>query len=145
MLWVQPTYAQGLAVAGDDMGIWVLIPEPDTPEAFSVLHRARQDPPGQMNKFITLHGDIRPHSVSARDHTLWIIYPHGQVQSFRAKPTPLEDGWMYDNQVEPSLPGGVTVRTSTMTASGLWALVRVDELEALEKLDRLQKPTEAFP
>ncbi len=139
-LFAQTVYPQALVAAGDDQGLWILVPEPDTPDSTVVLHRANNDTPGVMHRVPVLSGNIKPNGVSARNHSLWIIHPNGQVQSIHAKPNELQDGWYYDYRIEPSLPHGVAVRGSAMTASGLWALVRVNEREVLEKLDGSEKP-----
>ena len=136
----QTVYPQALVAAGDDQGLWLLVPEPETPDSAVVLHRANKDRPGLLRRVPVLCGSIKPNGVSARNHSLWIIHPNGQVQSIHARPNELQDGWYYDYRVEPSLPRGVAVRDSVMTASGLWALVRVNEREVLEKLDESEKP-----
>ena len=135
MLWATPGLAQSLTATADEVGLWVLIPEPDRPDAFTVLHHATSDPPTLLNNVQTLRGDILPHSIAARDHTLWIIYPHGEVQAIRAESTVLKDGWKYRSRVEPSLPSGVSVRATAMSSTGLWALVRVEDRQVLEELD----------
>jgi uncharacterized RDD family membrane protein YckC len=135
MLGVSPVSAHELTASADGAGLWVLIPEPDQPDTFTVLHHAYVDPPTQLNKVLTLRGGIHPYSVTSLDHTLWIIYPHGEVQSIRAKRSILQDGWEYHNQVEPSLPDGVSIRATAKTRAGLWVLASVDDRRVLEGLD----------
>lgn len=137
MLWAAPGEAQDLTATADDVGLWVLVPDADQPDAFTVLHHALNDPPTLLNKVPTLRGDIRPDSVAARDHTLWIIYTHGEVQAIRAEASVLKDSWEYRSRVEPSLPDGVSVRATAISSAGLWTLVRVDDRQVLEKLDAL--------
>lgn len=137
LLWAGPVLAQGLVAASDSSGTWVLSPEPDRPGVFTLLHRAHSDPPTQINKVQTLRGDVRPNNVAARGHTLWVIYPDGQVQAIAAEPSILQDGWVYRTRVEPSLPRGVSVRGTAVTGTGPWVLVRVEEREALGELDAL--------
>lgn len=135
LLWAGPVAAQGLTAAADDAGVWLLSPEPDRPGVFTLLHRAHSDPPTQINKVQTLRGDVRPNNVAARNHTLWIFYPDGEVQAITAEPSILQDGWSYRTRVEPSLPPDVTVRASAANANGPWVLVRVEDREALGELE----------
>ncbi|MEZ6189708.1 MAG: RDD family protein [Phycisphaerales bacterium] len=135
LLWGGPVSAQGLTAAADDAGLWLLSPEPDRPGVFTLQYRAHSDPPTLINKVQTLRGDVRPNSVAARDHTLWVYYPDGEVQAITAEPSILQDGWTYRTRVEPSLPTDVTVRAAAASASGPWALVRVEDHEALRELE----------
>lgn len=137
MLWAGPVFAQGLVAAADGSGTWVLSPEPDRPGVFTLSHRAHSDPPTQINKVQTLRGDVMPNCVAARGHTLWIIYPDGEVQTIAAEPSILQDGWTYRTRVEPSLPRGVSVRATAVTATGPWVLVRVEERGVLRELESL--------
>ncbi len=136
-LWAGPVWAQALVAAADASGTWLLSPEPDRPGVFTLLHRAHGDPATQINKVQTLRGDVMPQCVAAREHSLWIIYPGGEVQVFSAEPSILQDGWTYRTRVEPSLPPGVSVRATAVTAAGPWALVRVQEGETLRELDAM--------
>lgn len=137
MLWAGPVLAQGLVAAADSAGTWVLSPEPDRPGVFTLLHRAHSDPPTQINKVQTLRGDVLPKCVAASGHTLWIIYPDGEVQAIAAEPSILQDGWIYRTRVESSLPRGISVRATGVSSTGPWVLVRVEEREALRELDAL--------
>ena len=136
LILARPTLALGLTAASDDQGLWLLIPEPDRPDTFTVLHHGLVDPPERMNMVQTLNGDIRPHSISARDHVLWLIHAHGQVQTIHAKPYILDDIQEYHSQTEPSLPRGAAVRASAVTAQGLWALVRIEDRAVLASLQQ---------
>ena len=136
-----PSMAGALTAAADDQALWLLVPTSDQAETFTVLHHAMRDPPDTIDMVQTLNGDIRPHSIAARDHMLWLIYAKGQVQSIHAKPYVLEGLWEYQSQNEPGLPKGVAVRATAVTAEGLWVLVRVehpDVLDALTGVDDLQ-------
>lgn len=132
---VAPARAQGLAAAADETALWVLSPEVDQPEAFNVLHYAYSDTPMLFEHVQTLRGVVGPNTVGAQDHTLWIIYPDGEVQTIRAVPSPLEDEWQYRAHVEPSMPKGVHVRALVLTHEGPWVLVRVDDAKTLQALD----------
>ncbi len=141
MLIACPGPLWALTAAGDGKGVWLLVPEPDQADSFNVLHYALSDQTGLMSHVQTLDGDIRPQSVSARGHRLWVIRANGQVQSIQAKPYILDDIWEYHNQAETSLPKDVAVRASTVTDAGLWVLVRVEDPDALSALDEQTSPS----
>ncbi len=132
--------AQSLSAAADGSRFWLLTPEADQPDIFNIYHHAYTDPSGELNKVDTLRGEVRPHCIAARDDTLWIIYPDGTVQAIQAHPSLLNDTWVYKVRAEPRLPVGVSVRDTTLTRSGLWVLVRIEEQETLSRIDALAQP-----
>ncbi len=132
--------AQTLTAAADDSRFWLLIPEQDQPDIFTIYHHAYTDPPGELNAAKTLRGGVRPHGVAARGDALWIIYVDGTVQVIHAFATPLNDAWRYEYRVEPRLPKGVSVRDTALTRTGPWVLVRIEDTETLERIDAWAKP-----
>jgi len=136
-----PVEGRSLTAAGDEQGAWLLSPEPDREDTFVVLHHAFAGPEGQLTRVTALHGKVLPHSVAARDHTLWMIHQTGQVQAVSAKPYVLEGTWEYHNATEPSLPTGAAVRATAATHSGLWVLVRIEDAKVLQAIDQPQAET----
>ncbi len=141
-LWAFPAHGQSLTAAADESSLWILMPEHDRPEVFTVYHHALGDPPSQINKVQALRGEVRPHRVASRDHSLWIIYPDGAVQVIRAEPSPLQDGWVYRQRVEPRLPSGASVRAMALTQTGPWVLVRIEDQQSLSAIDALEQPSD---
>ncbi len=139
--WAPAVSAQSLTATADGSRLWVLMPEADRPGVFTVYHHALTDPPALLSRVQTLRGEVRPHCVATRDHSLWIIYPDGAVQAIRAEPSILEDGWVYRARVEPRLPAGAAVRAMVLTQTGPWVLVRVEDRQALAAIDALSQPT----
>lgn len=135
-----PVFAQGLTTASDESRLWLLLPEPDRPGVFTVLHHARADAATHIDRVQTLRGEVRPQGVSAQGQTLWIIYTDGTVQTIRAMPKILEDGWDFARRVKPSLPRGANVRAMSVTRTGPWALVRIEDRKVLAAIDRLAQP-----
>jgi uncharacterized RDD family membrane protein YckC len=132
--------SQGLTAASDGSRLWLLMPEHDRPDAFTILHHARNSSPAQFDRVQMLRGEVRPHSVSARDRTLWIIYSDGSVQTIRAVPSLLDDGWEFSPRTQPGMPAGVSVRAMGVTDQGPWALVRIEDRQTLDAIDQLATP-----
>jgi len=135
-----PAFGQGPAVVADEGRLWVMVPEPERPGVFTLLHHGPDDPANRLSRVTTLRGEIDPHGVAARGNALWMIYTDGTIRSIHAEPTPLKDGWVYQRRVEHSLPEGVSVRAVMVTDTGPWVLVRIDELQALEAIQTTAKP-----
>lgn len=135
-----PAHGQSLSAAADDARLWVLTPETDRPGAFTVYHHALGDTPTQVNEVETLTGTVRPHCLAAFGNTLWVIYADGAVQAIHAEPNILGDGWLYKARVEPRLPTGVSVRATTITQQGPVVLVRIEDQQALARIDGLSQP-----
>jgi uncharacterized RDD family membrane protein YckC len=123
-----------------------MLSESEHPEGFTLLHRGPGGPANQLSKVTDLRGEVEPRGIAARGQTLWMIYTDGTMQSIRAEPTPLKDGWMYQRRVQPSLPAGVpgvsgvAVRAVAVTDAGPWVLVRVDDAQMLDLIEGAAKP-----
>lgn len=142
MLWVPQALGQSLTATADDSALWVLLPEPHRPGVFTVYHHVLGGPPSHISEVKTLHGQVRPHCVATRDHSLWIIYPDGAVQAIHAEPSLLQDGWVYRPGVEPRLPSGASVRAMALTQTGPWVLVRIEDPQSLSVVDALSQPAD---
>jgi len=134
------TFGQSLTVAADQGRLWLMLPEPERPGMFTLLHHGPGDPANQLSKVTMLRGEVESHGVAARGESLWMIYSDGTIQSIHAVPTPLKDGWVYQRRVEPSLPAGVLVRAAVLTEAGPWVLVRVEGPQGLEAIQSTAKP-----
>ncbi len=140
-LWTARAQGHGLVAASDGTRLWVLMPQPDRPGVFVLLHYGPGDPPDQLSKVQTLRGEVRPQGVAAREGVLWILYSDGSAQTFLAEPSPMDNSWRYIKRVAPSLPSGVRLRAMAVTDTGPWVLVRVEDRQVLEMIDAQPKPS----
>jgi len=75
-----------------------MLSQPERPEQFTLLHRGPGGPANQLSKVTTLRGEVEHRGIAARGQRLWMIYSDGTMQSIRAEPTPLKDGWTYQRR-----------------------------------------------
>ncbi len=133
---------RALPMAGDQKAIWLIDPEQDQ---FSLYYMPAARPEaGLIRRQPAIRGAVHDHGMAATNGTLWLAYTGGAVQS--VTPVVNEQLGTLDFTLtfaDQSLPEGVMVHSLAAGEDGPWALVRVENAAALEKLEQATKPEQA--
>ena len=143
---VTDTWGQQLPVAGQGDQLWVVRPESDN-ISFTVLHRHVSDAPGMLRVARESTGRLLRGGVATDGDRLWLIYESRLVQSLRGAIISVSGPtvWHWATRIEPSLPTGVQILSLAADRLGPWALVRMDNPLALQRIHQLApyRPDEA--
>jgi len=127
-------HAAGVVVAGNEQHLWIIRPEA-TGKSIHVFHRRVTDQPdSRLRPADALTGSLLPGGAVSGGGFLWLFYSDHSVQALRV----IEDAMgrrQYLNDILPSLPAPLTVRSLAVTRAGAWALVRVEDPRVLEAID----------
>ncbi|MEX0655359.1 MAG: RDD family protein [Phycisphaeraceae bacterium] len=120
--------------AGDGRHVWMAQELVDDPRTL-LAHHGAGDADDELGEVRLLPRPVAGQGLAASGDRLYVAYQDGTLQIFRARRVGVEQHWAYASQPGPGLPRGAALRSLAAGQGGLWALVSVDDAEALAQLD----------
>ncbi len=116
---------------GDRHAVWLI--EVHANDTFHIEYLPRTDGELGFVRRPAVHGPLLPGGVAGGDGTLWLIYDDLAIQSVQPQTNPLDGSMRLPLLGAAPLPAGVKVLGLAADASGLWALVAIDDDEQAQQ------------